>query len=76
MSDKQADRKQAETSLNEKPVDSNSSVGEDGVDASESLEERRLLRRLDGRILPIACLMYLFACELSADLAQHAYSPS
>ena len=25
-------------------------------------EERRLVRKLDGRILPIACLLYLFAC--------------
>ena len=28
-----------------------------------SVEERRLVRKLDGRILPIACLMYLFACQ-------------
>lgn len=27
-----------------------------------SLQEKRLVRRLDRRILPIACLMYLFAC--------------
>jgi hypothetical protein len=25
-------------------------------------EERRLIRKLDRRILPITCLMYLFAC--------------
>jgi len=25
-------------------------------------EEKALLRKLDARILPIACLMYLFAC--------------
>ena len=25
-------------------------------------EERQLVRKLDGRILPIACLLYLFAC--------------
>jgi hypothetical protein len=31
--------------------------------ASESAEERRLVRKQDGRILPIACLMYLFACQ-------------
>ena len=24
--------------------------------------EQRLLRKLDGRILPITCLLYLFAC--------------
>lgn len=27
-------------------------------------EERRLVRKLDMRIMPIACVMYLFACEL------------
>ena len=26
-------------------------------------EERRLVRKLDMRIMPIACIMYLFACE-------------
>ena len=25
--------------------------------------EKRLLRKLDGRILPITCILYLFACE-------------
>jgi hypothetical protein len=30
-------------------------------------EERRLVRKLDRRILPIACLMYLFACRLRED---------
>ena len=28
-----------------------------------SVEERRLVRKIDGRILPITCLMYLFACQ-------------
>jgi hypothetical protein len=28
-----------------------------------SVEERRLVRKLDCRILPITCLMYLFACQ-------------
>ena len=28
-------------------------------------EERRLVRKLDARILPIACLLYLFACLFS-----------
>ena len=27
-------------------------------------EERKLVRKLDLRILPIACLLYLFACKL------------
>jgi hypothetical protein len=26
-------------------------------------QERKLLRKLDKRILPILCLLYLFACE-------------
>ena len=25
-------------------------------------DERRLVRKLDWRIMPIACIMYLFAC--------------
>lgn len=29
-------------------------------------EEKNLLRKLDKRILPITCLLYLFACELLA----------
>ena len=28
-----------------------------------SVEERRLVRKLDCRILPITCLMYLFSCQ-------------
>jgi hypothetical protein len=32
-----------------------------------SLEERRLVRKLDRRILPIACFMYLFACPYFGD---------
>lgn len=31
-------------------------------------EEKRLVRKLDKRILPFACLLYLFACELFFDL--------
>ena len=29
-------------------------------------EERRLVRRLDMRIMPIACILYLFACKSNA----------
>jgi hypothetical protein len=29
-----------------------------------SEEEKDLVRKLDRRILPIACLLYLFACSL------------
>ena len=28
-----------------------------------STEEKRLVRKLDARILPIVCLLYLFACK-------------
>ena len=28
-----------------------------------AVEERRLVRKLDRRILPITCLMYLFSCQ-------------
>lgn len=27
-----------------------------------SVEEKRLVRKLDVRIMPIACILYLFAC--------------
>ena len=27
-------------------------------------DERRLVRKLDMRIMPMACIMYLFACKL------------
>jgi hypothetical protein len=31
----------------------------------QTIEERKLVRKLDRRILPIACLLYLFACVFS-----------
>jgi hypothetical protein len=37
-------------------------------------EERALVRKLDKRILPIACLLYLFACQ-SLPLT-HFHSPT
>lgn len=30
-------------------------------------DERRLVRRLDRRILTVACILYLFACESSPE---------
>lgn len=33
------------------------------VSVGPSAEERRLVRKLDVRIMPIACILYLFACE-------------
>jgi hypothetical protein len=38
------------------------SAGTDSEVQHEGDEERRLVRKLDRRILPITCLMYLFAC--------------
>ncbi|GLB42135.1 putative major facilitator superfamily protein [Lyophyllum shimeji] len=38
-----------------------SSEGSHQTDPERLLEEKRLVRKLDGRILPIACLLYLFA---------------
>lgn len=35
---------------------------QDGPEILSTFEEKRLLRKLDMRILPIACLMYIFAC--------------
>lgn len=35
---------------------------QDGPEIISAYEEKRLLRKLDMRILPIACLMYIFAC--------------
>lgn len=31
-------------------------------------DERSLVKRLDRRILTVACILYLFACEYSLDL--------
>jgi len=36
----------------------------EGVESfANSLEERALVRKLDKRILPLTCLLYLFACS-------------
>ena len=39
----------------------NANDGEKNLIISD--EEKKLVRKLDWRILPITCLMYLFACE-------------
>jgi hypothetical protein len=36
------------------------------LDLDTRAQERLLLRKLDLRILPILCLLYLFACEFNA----------
>jgi hypothetical protein len=33
------------------------------VDPEKITEERKLIQKLDRRILPITCLLYLFACR-------------
>ena len=35
------------------------------TDPERIIEERRLVRKLDNRILPLTCLLYLFACRSS-----------
>lgn len=40
-----------------------SNVQSDVQPGVPSVEERRLLRKLDRRILPITCLLYLCACQ-------------
>ena len=41
-------------------------VGPDlAIDCEDTEEEKALVRKIDGRILPVICLVYLFACELS-----------
>lgn len=59
--DEKPDVKLDEAALGPPSVQSDSDVLHEG---SMSVEERRLLRKLDRRILPITCLLYLFACQL------------
>ncbi|KAH9994691.1 MFS general substrate transporter [Russula vinacea] len=56
--DEKPDVKLDEAALGPPSVQSDSDVLREG---SMSVEERRLLRKLDRRILPITCLLYLFA---------------
>jgi hypothetical protein len=45
------------------------------LDPDSEAQERRLLRKLDKRILPILCLLYLFACESNRILAKFGGKP-
>ena len=51
--------------IEEKSRVSNELAGEEtiGADAELTEEERILVRKFDKRILPLACLLYLFACN-------------
>jgi hypothetical protein len=40
---------------------------------ARAISERRLVRKLDGRILPIACILYLFACSYHIRLSIHPF---
>lgn len=58
------------TLADEKPMSGEMEKGPESVSTHSALpiiidspEERRLVRKLDGRIMPIACVLYLFACE-------------
>lgn len=47
----------------EKSVE-NATIHVEAVEEPATMEEeRRLVRKLDRRILPIICLLYLFSCE-------------
>lgn len=70
-------------SVKDEPITKSDLVVEDAkeTDASSSTrstenkqeispEERRLIAKLDKRILPIVCLMYLFSCARSTIIFQ------
>ena len=59
VNDKTADSYNDEKGRVEDTQDAQSIV----VDVEDTPEEQALIRKLDRRILPIACLMYLFACQ-------------
>lgn len=52
------------TTAYDEKLEVSSGSSSEGIDPEVSLdlEEKRLVRKLDRRILPIACLLYLFAC--------------
>ena len=56
--------KYASEKLDSEPLDESDDQQKVHVLTDEELEEeRKLVRKLDLRILPIACLLYLFACK-------------
>ena len=60
------DAEKRNNSLEKREIGQNEAVDQDEANSMAieySPEEQRLVRKLDIRILPITCLMYLFACE-------------
>lgn len=49
-------------------LESASESGSQPTDLDRIREEKRLVRKLDNRILPIACFLYLFACKHTIPL--------
>ena len=49
--------------LDVEKVEDQSLRSHSALDAEVSPEERKLVRKLDSRIMPLACILYLFACE-------------
>jgi hypothetical protein len=66
--DEKPDVKLDEAAFERPSVQSDSDVPREGP---MSVEERRLLRKLDRRILPITCLLYLFACPYFVRFGLH-----
>lgn len=55
--------------LESEPTDESGDQQKTPLTEEELEEERKLVRKLDFRILPIACLLYLFACTFKAPIA-------
>jgi hypothetical protein len=69
--------KYASEKLDSEPVDGSDDQQKVPLTEEDLEEERKLVRKLDLRILPIACLLYLFACKLQIPKlqAQCAHAP-
>ena len=63
--------KRADSAILSPPEETSSSYreGDPLIPLDPHTAEKRLLRKLDGRILPITCVLYLFACE-SFDIVE------
>lgn len=59
--DMTATRDSVDDKLDVEKIETSSAAG--SYAGGVSPEERKLVRKLDSRIMPIACILYLFACE-------------